>query len=210
MNYPDLRWEKKFWKEGINTIAGIDEAGRGPLAGPVIAAAVYVPKEVIKDLLQWRDLKIIRDSKSLTPKQRKRARLLIEKYFFFGIGVSDNKIIDRLNIVNATHLAMKKAFFDLQSKIGKTVECVLVDGSITIRNWSVKQMAVPGGDISVFSISCASIVAKTERDRFMVELSSKYPAYGFEKHKGYGTKIHRENIKKFGFLPIHRKSFKLL
>jgi len=209
MLYPDLTLEEKFWKSGIDIVAGIDEAGRGPLAGPVVAAAVCVPYEVVKNMLVWRDLKFIRDSKTLSPKQRNRARTFIEQNYFFGIGIADNDTIDRFNILNATHLAMKKAFFSLQRKIDRPIGQVVVDGNIAIRNWTIRQIAVPGGDSSVFSVACASIIAKTERDRLLEELGRKYPEYGFEKHKGYGTKRHREAIKKFGVLPIHRKSFKL-
>ena len=209
MILPTLNCEKKYWEGGVKIVAGIDEAGRGPLAGPVVAAAVVVfpetLEEIKKDALFW----LIRDSKTLSFRQRERAYELITASFPFGVGWSSHETIDRVNILQAAFLAMKKAISDLKSNLKNEIGIVLVDGRKPIPNISVRQENIVGGDKNIFSISAASIVAKVTRDRTMLDLHEKFPEYGFARHKGYGTKFHFEMIEKHGPCEAHRKSFRL-
>ncbi|MFH1367927.1 MAG: ribonuclease HII [Elusimicrobiota bacterium] len=190
-----ISFDRDFRIKGYRVIAGVDEAGRGPWAGPVVAAAVVLPQ----------DLRIegIRDSKKLTPRKRERLFEEIKKSAaHVGIGIIDQYIIDSVNILQATFLAMKEAL----GKIPVAPDLVLVDGhEIPGLKW--EQTAVIGGDDKSVSIAAASIVAKVTRDRIMVEWSIKYPEYNFQKHKGYGTKEHRDALLKFGPCPLHRKSY---
>lgn len=192
--------EKKLFKLGYKKVFGIDEAGRGPLAGPVVAACVLseVGKSPDNEILE-----IINDSKKLSFKKREEIFELIKENFKIGIGICDNNTIDRINILQASFLAMKKAISDLK----ETGEYLLVDGKFPIPNCSYPQQAIIRGDERVFSIMAASIVAKVARDRIMLGLHEKYPQYRFDLHKGYGTKLHLEQIKKYGSCAIHRKSF---
>jgi ribonuclease HII len=195
----NLDLENYLIKRGYKSIAGTDEAGRGPLAGPVVAACVlYNPLAPVEDLQ-----KIIKDSKSLSLEKREVMFNDIKKRFKVGIGVCDNNTIDRLNILQATFLAMKKAVSDLKEQ----VDYLLVDGQLEIPNCSRRQKAIIKGDEKIFSIMAASIVAKVTRDRIMAESHQKFPLYRFDLHKGYGTKLHMEQIKKHGICEIHRKSF---
>lgn len=197
----NLNEEKKIFDVGHKLVAGIDEAGRGPLAGPVVAACVVLDKdfEIDKDIFEY-----IKDSKKLTPKKREEIFEVIQNNFSnIGVGVCDNSTIDRLNILGATFLAMKKALSELKEK----PNYLLIDGHLGIPNCSYSQKCIKGGDKYVFSIAAASIIAKVTRDNFMKEIHEKYPDYGFDKHKGYGTKLHLEQIKKHGPCAIHRKSF---
>ncbi len=207
MRLPDFEKEKERWKTGMKFVAGIDEAGRGPLAGPVVAGAVVVFPEIIEDIKKDPLFKLIRDSKTLSSRQREKAFAFISGSFPFGVGWSDHETIDRTNILQAAFLAMKKAISDLKTKLGENIEYILLDGRSPIPNISTGQENIIGGDKIVFSISAASIVAKVTRDRMMMEFHQKFPAYGFDKHKGYGTKLHFEMIGKHGLCEIHRKSF---
>lgn len=182
-------------------VVGIDEAGRGPLAGSVVSAAVYM-KEYSEELDE------INDSKKLSEKKREKLYPVVEKYFHVGVGIASEKEIDEINILNATFLSMRRALEDLKSK-GVILEekKILVDGNHKIRECTLNQEPVIKGDSLSLSIGAASIIAKVTRDRIMDELDSKYPEYGFKKHKGYGTKMHREAILEKGACPIHRKSF---
>lgn len=199
--------EKKLIKRGYRFIIGVDEAGRGPLAGPVVAGAVAFKRWDSLDEDPLFDL--IRDSKTLSEKQREELFDFIKDRFFVGIGISDHKTIDRLNILEATYLAMKKALTDIARKINHNENCIiLVDGQRLIPRLSLEQKAIVGGDSLVKSISAASIMAKVTRDRIMRDMHKEYPQYGFLSHKGYGTKIHKDAIKKYGLSAIHRKSFK--
>ncbi|HHI02967.1 MAG TPA: ribonuclease HII [candidate division Zixibacteria bacterium] len=189
--------ERNLINKGYNHIAGTDEAGRGPLAGPVVAAAVIIPKNIaIPDL---------DDSKKLTRRQR-------EKLFdeiavsgaFCSVGVIDNETIDRINILKASLLAMRKAIMSLEVN----PDFILVDGSFTIPNLTVPQMALIGGDAVCRSISAASIIAKVTRDRIMDRYQEIYPDYSFANHRGYPTKRHLDELKNFGPTVIHRKSFR--
>jgi ribonuclease HII len=187
-------YEERAKKSGYSIVAGIDEAGRGPLAGPVVAGAVIVRDTEFVERID--------DSKKLTAKMRQRAFLEIMNRCDVGIGVTSSEDIDRLNILNATLLAMKRAIEDL----GKTPEYLLIDGKMDIHVPQKRTYLISGESKSI-SIAAASIIAKVFRDKLMEDEDRKYPQYGFKKHKGYGTKFHMESIKKHGLCPIHRESF---
>ncbi len=191
-------FELAYQQSGYKQIAGIDEAGRGALAGPVIAAAVILPTNCTLD--------DINDSKQLSPKQRDRLYDEIQHVAVsIGIGSIDNQTIDRLNILNATLLAMQEAV----EKLTPQPDCLLVDG-IYLPQVDIPGEAIPKGDSRSYSIAAASIIAKTTRDRLMIELDRTYPNYGFLKHKGYPTSQHRKAIAQLGASDIHRHTFKLL
>ena len=187
-------YEKKALKAGFKRIAGIDEAGRGPLAGPVVAAAVIVRDGDFSERID--------DSKKLTCRMREKAFIDILNRCEVGIGLVEVVLIDRINILNATLLAMKKAVEDLTEK----PDYLLIDGKMDIDLPQERAYITRGEELSI-SIACASIIAKVYRDRLMTEHDKKYPAYGFGKHKGYGTREHMEKIRENGFCPIHRRSF---
>jgi ribonuclease HII len=191
-----FEFDKDFYNKGLSFVSGVDEAGRGPLAGPVVAAAVILPKDIFIDG--------VNDSKKLTEKKR---NILFEeikqKAFSYGIGIVDAKTIDEINILQATFLAMRKALEQLSVK----PDLVLVDGNHTIPNLQNKQQAIVSGDAKSASIACASILAKVTRDNMMYEYAKQYPQYNFQKHKGYGTKAHLDAIQKHGPCPIHRMTF---
>ena len=185
-------------QSGYKQIAGIDEAGRGALAGPVIAAAVILPMHC--------SIKGLRDSKQLSPKQR--ARLFDEIHnvaVSVGIGSVDHQAIDRLNILEAALLAMREAV----EKLTPSPDYLLVDG-LNLPEINIVGKAIPKGDSKSYSIAAASIIAKVTRDRLMIELDPIYPNYGFSQHKGYPTSQHRQAIAQFGASDIHRRTFKLL
>ncbi|MGM0603777.1 MAG: ribonuclease HII [Bacillota bacterium] len=190
------KYEKNLRDIGYKLIAGIDEAGRGPLAGPVVASAVILdPDKPIYGL---------DDSKKLSEEQRNRFFKEIKEKASVGIGKADNTEIDKLNIRNATFLAMKRAVDDLDIE----PDYVLVDGNAAVPELNKDQKTIIDGDSKVNAISAASIIAKVTRDRIIVSLGKKYPKYSFETNKGYGTAEHIEALKKFGPTPIHRRSFK--
>lgn len=197
----NLDTESKYFNLSYNLVAGVDEAGRGPLAGPVVAAAVAIDSDFkIND----DDLKLVTDSKKLSAKKREKLFSLIKKKATaVEIGIADNNTIDKINILQASFLAMRRALNKLKVK----PDYVLVDGNLTIPKLTIPQSAIVGGDAKVWAIAAASIVAKVSRDWLITELDKKYPQYGFAQHKGYGTKLHRENIARFGPCPIHRLSF---
>jgi len=208
MILPTFEYEKKYWDQGMQIVVGIDEAGRGPLAGPVVAGAVVIFPGIASGIGKESAWGLIRDSKTLSSRQRETAFGLIAANFPFGIGWSSHDTIDRANILQAAFLAMKKAISDLKKKLENEIEVILVDGRQSIPNISTRQENIVGGDKLAFSVSAASIVAKVSRDRMMLELHEKFPHYGFAQHKGYGTKLHFEMIKKYGLCEIHRKTFK--
>lgn len=188
-------FERAAYNDGIKYIAGVDEAGRGPLAGPVAAAAVILPKGIF--------IKNLKDSKKLSPAQREILYdEIIEKAISYGIGIVDEKCIDEINILNATKLAMKKAI----KKLHPVPDILFVD-AVFLYNMNIKQKAIEKGDNLSISIAAASILAKVTRDRIIESKDSVYPEYGFARHKGYGTKEHIEAIRKYGACPIHRMSF---
>lgn len=185
----------KFDKEYEQTIIGVDEAGRGPLAGPVVAAAVIVEE-------YCEEFQKINDSKKLSEKKREELFDIIIEKCKVGVGIATVAEIDDLNILNANFLAMRRALEDLAEK-----GLVLVDGNQLIREYKGKQEFVIKGDSKSLSIASASIIAKVTRDRIMMKIAEKYPEYGFERHKGYGTKLHREKILEIGATEIHRSTF---
>lgn len=198
----DLVQENRIFSQGYKLIAGLDEAGRGPLAGPVVAACVVLSPEFKIDS---EELKLIKDSKKLTAgKREKLFEVIKEQFVEVGVGICDNRAVDKINIFQAAFLAMKKALGALKQK----PDFVLLDGGFKIPNYSGQQKNIVKGDQLVFSIAAASIIAKVTRDRLMQEMHEIYPQYGFNQHKGYGTKMHLENLKKYGPCPIHRQSFK--
>ncbi|ALF25810.1 ribonuclease HII [Fusobacterium nucleatum subsp. nucleatum] len=182
-------------------VIGVDEAGRGPLAGPVVAAAVIL-KEYTEELDE------INDSKKLTEKKREKLYDIIMKNFDVAVGISTVEEIDKLNILNADFLAMRRALKDLKSLKNEKEYTVLVDGNLKIKEYIGKQLPIVKGDAKSLSIAAASIIAKVTRDRLMKDLANIYPDYSFEKHKGYGTKTHIEAIKDKGAIEgVHRKVF---
>jgi len=190
-----LFYEKKLWSSGINNIAGIDEAGRGPLAGPVVAASVILPVDYYNSE--------IKDSKKLTPKKRdKLFEVITRDAVSYGIGIVDNYEIDRINILEATMKAMQISI----NNLNVIPDYILVDGNHFF-NCEINYKLIIKGDSKSLSIAAASILAKVTRDRLMNDYTINYPEYNFSKHKGYGTKEHINLIKKFGKSPIHRKSF---
>ncbi len=193
------RLEIELRKQGTNWICGVDEAGRGPLAGPVVAAAVILPADF--------DARGIADSKKLSEPRREACfERITRDCVGFGVGRCDPVLIDEINILQATFQAMRQAL----GQLTQTPEIVLVDGNQRIPNLSIPQQTIVRGDGSVVAIACASIIAKVSRDRIMREYHRLHPEYGFDQHKGYPTAQHRANIARFGVLPIHRKSFNLL
>lgn len=192
----DLSIEKAYKEKGYSIVCGIDEAGRGPLAGPVYAAAVVLPDDCVIEGLD--------DSKKLTEKKREALFPIIqEKALAFGIGIATAEEIDDINILNATFLAMKRAV----EQMNLTPNLLLVDGNLKPKTGICDEEPIVKGDAKSLSIAAASVLAKVSRDRYMVEMAETYPQYEFQKHKGYGTKLHYEKIAEFGISPIHRKSF---
>ena len=191
-----LRHERRLWRRGVQHIAGVDEAGRGPLAGPVVAAAVVLPQQI--------DFPGLDDSKKLSPQKREILYDLIAKQAFaVGVGRVDHQEIDRINILQASLKAMREALAALKIRPDR----VLVDGSHT-PNSPFPEVAISGGDAQSLSIAAASVIAKVTRDRIMVELDRDFPQYGFAKHKGYGSPEHLRALRKYGPCPIHRRSFR--
>ncbi len=196
--------ERKLQKEEGMIVVGCDEVGRGPLAGPVVAAAVGFSSSFGKE--GWWNK--INDSKMLNAKTREELSKFIKANSEWGIGVVSSTIIDRINIHQASLLAMKKAVAQLQNKLGKKDNLtLLLDGRFAIPNLPITQKAIIGGDATVHSIAAASILAKVHRDKLMIKAHNTYPEYGMDKHKGYGTAHHREAIIKQGLSPVHRISF---
>jgi len=196
----NLNEEKKLWKKGFKRVACLDEVGRGPLAGPVVAAAVVIQNTKYK----IQDTKI-RDSKKLTSKQREKFYKIFKKTdgLKWGIGRVSEKVIDKINILEATKLAMKRAI----KKLKRRPDFLILDGNFKI-NVDIPQKSIIKGDEKVFSCAAASILAKVYRDRIMERYDRKFPKYEFKKHKGYGTKFHFKMLKKYGPCKIHRKTFK--
>ncbi len=190
-----LKYETEALNQGYRLVAGIDEAGRGPLAGPVVAAAVLLPPEVSLDGLD--------DSKKLSEKSREKFfPEIIQTALSYGVGVVSVETIEKINILQAALLAMKQAV----EKCGLDPDLLLVDGNKRVDH-PAQQWTIVGGDGKSLSIAAASVIAKVTRDRIMQEYHQDYPDYEFDRHKGYPTKLHKEKIKRFGPCPIHRKTF---
>ena len=191
----DYSIENEYREKGFNIICGVDEAGRGPLAGPVYAAAVILPSDCV--------IEVLNDSKKLTEKKREKLFDEIkEKAFAYGIASADEKEIDEINILNATFLAMKRAIASLSVR----PDLALIDGNQKPHT-DIEEVTVIKGDAKSMSIAAASVLAKVSRDRFMLEMAEKYPQYEFARHKGYGTKLHYEKIAQYGVCDIHRRTF---
>ncbi|RJP29741.1 MAG: ribonuclease HII [Candidatus Omnitrophota bacterium] len=196
-----LYYERKLKKSGYDLIIGVDEAGRGPLAGPVVAGAVCIQDKRFKSRID--------DSKKLSSQQRLSAYLEIADKCFFGIGIVSEEVIDRINILKATQAAMESAIGGLLTKIkdlNKRRPYIIVDGNVKL-SAAYPCLPIIDGDSKSKSIACASIMAKVTRDRIMCVYDRIYPEYGFVIHKGYPTEKHRRAIKRFGPSGIHRKTF---
>jgi len=197
--FPTLLFEKHLWKNGFSHIAGIDEAGRGALAGPVCAAVVILPEQV----RLTRTLKGVRDSKQMTPEERERWVPRIQTTAIaWGVGFASAADIDDLGIIPATKLASRRAIDSLIL----TPEALLTD-ALLFPDLELPQIALIKGDQRSLSVAAASVLAKTARDALMRESEAKYPGYGFARHKGYGTQAHRAAVQRLGLCPIHRQSF---
>lgn len=192
-----LTYEKALYAQDYQLIAGIDEVGRGPLAGPVVAACVILPvNEKISGL---------NDSKKIPKSKHEEIyQQVMEKALAVGVGIMDNEVIDQVNIYEATKLAMVEAIKDA-SKRGLVPDYLLID-AMTL-DLDIPQMSIIKGDANSLSIAAASIVAKVTRDKMMADFDKKFPGYGFAKNAGYGTKVHLEGLDKYGVTPIHRRSF---
>ena len=204
MTNPTFQEEKRLWKRGFKRVACLDEAGRGPLAGPVTAAAVIIKNRKLKT----ENFKKIKDSKKLSPQKREIFYKLITNppagglKIQWGIGIVSEKVIDKINILEATKLAMGKAIKKIKSK----PDFLILDGNMKLKI-NIPQKSIVKADEKVFSCAAASILAKVTRDRIMQKYHKKYSKYGFDKHKGYPTKYHFKMLKKYGPCKIHRKSF---
>jgi ribonuclease HII len=202
MIYPDAKLEEKLWKEGYKVVVGLDEAGRGPLAGPVVASAV-----VISDTGQV--IPKVRDSKKMTEKQRNETYDEIRKISLaYGVGIVGSRDIDSTGIQKAVLEAMRTALEVVEAKLKSKADYIIADGLNILDIPRYKMKKIKQGDAYHYSISAASVLAKVTRDRIMMEYHEKYPIYGFDTHVGYGTKKHMEAIKKYGICDIHRRSFK--
>ncbi|MBU1292063.1 ribonuclease HII [Patescibacteria group bacterium] len=195
--------EKKILKQGYQFLAGIDEVGRGPLAGPVTAAIVMIRSGIIPKSLRC---VLVRDSKQLSVKQRERVFEIVkqEPSIEWRVSFVQPKTIDKVNIGRATQLAWRRSL----NKLNPQPDFLFLDGNQELKRIKIKQKAVIKGDQKIFLVSLASIMAKVSRDKLMAKLDNKYPQYKFAQHKGYGTKLHVKNLRKFGPCQIHRQSFK--
>ena len=192
---PTLEFEDACWGQGFEHIAGVDEAGRGPLAGPVVAAAVILPKGMRIDG--------VNDSKKLSAKRREALFHEIHEHALsVGVGIVSHEVIDRINIYQASILAMRKAV----EKLAITPSIVLADGN-SFKHESWRYQNIIDGDAKSITIAAASVIAKVTRDGLMREYHEQFPLYGFDRHKGYGTKFHVEALRQYGMCPIHRRSF---
>jgi len=198
MKYPTIQEEKRLWKKEYKYVVGLDEAGRGALCGPVVAAAVSI---IANCKLQIANLK---DSKKLTPKKREEFYKILTKHpnIEWGIGRVSEKVIDKINILEATKLAMVKAI----KKLKRKSDFLIIDGNFKL-NLPIHQKSIIKADEKVFSCMASGIIAKVTRDRIMQNYHKKYPKFGFNQHKGYPTKFHLKMLKKHGPSKIHRKTF---
>ncbi len=198
--------EENLYNKGITSIAGIDEAGRGPLAGPVVVASVIMPRESM--------IEGVNDSKKVSEKKREKLYdEIINECIAYGVGIIDQEEIDKINILNATKEGLTKAIKEMENnlkekkqKIEKP-EIILVDALTKIDTDHIPYRSIIKGDSKSYSIAAASIIAKVTRDRIMRQWDEVYPMYGFAKHKGYGTAAHMEAIREYGLCPLHRRSF---
>ena len=188
--------EEELYNSGVNLICGIDEAGRGPLAGPVVVAAAIMPRDSM--------IEGVNDSKKVSEKKREKLYdLITDEAIAYGVGIIDQKEIDRINILNATKEGLTMAVKELNPK----PDLIIVDALSKIYTEGIPYKSIIKGDAKCYSIACASIIAKVTRDRIMRQWDEVYPQYGFIKHKGYGTAAHISAIKEYGLCPLHRLSF---
>lgn len=201
MIYPDTKLEERLWSEGYNLVLGLDEAGRGPLAGPVVAGGVVITKE--SEIIPT-----VRDSKKMTGKQRNEAfEKIKESVLAYGVGIVSASEIDRIGIQKAVLKAMITVLEVVEGKLNERINYIIADGPNILSIPRYKMDKIKKGDLYHYSISAGSVLAKVTRDRIMREYHERYPQYGFDTNVGYGTKEHIEAIKKFGITKIHRKSF---
>jgi ribonuclease HII len=201
MIYPDTKLEERLWSEGCKFVLGLDEAGRGPLAGPVVAGGVVITKEC-------EIIPSVRDSKKMTKKQREEAfEKIKDSVLAYGIGIVGPAEIDRVGIQKAVLKAMITVLEVIEGKLNEKIDYIIADGPNILSIPRYKMDKIKEGDLYHYSISAGSVLAKVTRDRIMREYHKKYPEYGFNTHVGYGTKKHIEAINKFGVTKIHRKSF---
>lgn len=190
------KYEQDLYNKNIEYVCGIDEAGRGPLAGPVVVAAVIMPKDSM--------IEGVNDSKKVSEKKREKLyELITQEAICYAVGIIDQKEIDKINILNATKKGLIQAVKDLKIK----PQAILVDALTNIDTCGVPYLSIIKGDAKSYSIAAASIIAKVTRDRIMRQWDEIYPQYGFEKHKGYGTAMHIAAIKEYGICPLHRLTF---
>lgn len=206
-----LREEKKLWLAGFGWVVGLDEAGRGGLAGPVVAAAVLV-KQKNKRTKELKNLGI-NDSKKLSPKKREGLYeiLISHSAIEWGLGWVSARVIDQINILEATRLAMQRAVRSLQKKLDEEIDFLILDGNFDLRIRKLDHLAqksIIRADEKIFSCAAASIISKVRRDRMMKNYHQRYPCYGFVQHQGYATFLHCERLKKYGPCAVHRKSFR--
>jgi len=209
---PSLKEEKKLWKKGYKNVVCLDEVGRGPLAGPVMAAAVLFKRPVLNSGSPLLQTLKIQDSKKLTQKKRENLYKIFIAHptLKWGIGRISEKVVDKINILEATKLAMKKAIERLENKNQRLkIDFLILDGKIKL-DLLLPQKSIVKADEKVFSCAVASIIAKVSRDRIMDGYHLKYPKYGFNLHKGYLTKLHFKMLKKYGPCKIHRRTFRPL
>lgn len=217
MSYPNLKEEKKLFRKKFKHIVGLDEAGRGPLAGPVVAGAIMIKNKKFSFIP-------VNDSKKLSTRRREEFFKILTKHpgLEWGVGIVSEKIIDKINIFEATKLAMEKAVIDLEKKLKRSstkkhrtiesfhlIDFLILDGNFKLDKVNISQKSIIKADEKVFSCAAASIIAKVTRDKIMDKYHKKYPVYRFNEHKGYPTKLHFKLIKKYGPCPIHRRSFRL-
>ena len=194
------RYEENLYNEGLKYICGIDEAGRGPLAGPVVVGAVVMPRDSM--------LEFMNDSKKVTEKRRELLyEEIINTSLAYGIGIISQEEIDKINILNATKKGLHEALGQVIEKLKQKPDIIIVDALREIDTFGITYESIIKGDATCYSISAASILAKVTRDRIMAEWDKIYPQYGFAAHKGYGTAKHIQAIKEYAPCPLHRKSF---
>lgn len=199
---PTWEYERRWWDEGVSLVAGVDEVGRGPLAGPVLAAAVILPRseECEESSFAW--ISQLRDSKVISERVRERLAAEIRVHALWGVGMVSPQVVDQINVLQATRLAMKRAVEALPTRPG----ALIIDGREVVEV-NAPQCAIVGGDGRCLSIAAASILAKVTRDRLMCELDERFPGYGFAANKGYGTAEHLAALTALGYTTTHRLSF---
>ena len=207
MKLPKKTLERKLFANGYSLIFAVDEVGMGCLAGPVVVCAVGFTNHFYNKI--HKKFFRLRDSKLLSSNQRKKyaQELIRERDIVYTIASCSPKIIDKINIYQAARLAMRRAIQKLEPKNYKLKTVILVDGKTKIKGLNLKQVPIVKGDRKVFAIACASIIAKVYRDKMMIRYTQKYPGYGLERHKGYGTKYHQAQLTALGPCEIHRRSF---